>query len=226
MADELRRQIQALCDFELLVALADEPASACITAQFSELRLHARGGLGRIYKAFHVGLAREVALKFLREDRARDPEIVARFRREAEITARLEHPGIVPIYGLGRDEAGNPCYAMRFIEGKTLDQSTEAFYTVRMLDQRTGTFESDMAFRGLIQRFKTACTTVAYAHSRGVLHRDLKPPNIMFGPFDETLVVDWGLGKIRRGDGGTPGDGAQEASCPSFRSEEIQTRQN
>jgi eukaryotic-like serine/threonine-protein kinase len=224
LADELALRIKALVDFELLDDPAGEPVSAYITAQFSELRLHARGGLGRIYTAFQAGLARYVALKFLREDRACDPEIVARFRREAEITARLEHPGIAPIYGLGRDEAGNLCYAMRFIEGKTLDQSTEAFYAERKLVQRTGTLESDMAFRGLIQRFKTACTTVAYAHSRGVLHRDLKPPNIMFGPFDETLVLDWGLGKIIRGDAVTPGDGEQEASCPSPQSEEIQTR--
>ena len=226
LADELRRHVQALCDFEPLEDLANEPTSACITAQLSELRPHARGGLGRIYKAFHAGLARDVALKFLREDRACDAEIVARFRREAEITARLEHPGIVPIYGLGRDEGGNLCYAMRFIEGDTLDQSIEGFYAERKVDQRLGPLESDRTFRGLVQRFKTACTTVAYAHSRGVLHRDLKPPNIMFGPFDETLVLDWGLGKIIRGDAVTPADAEQEASCPSPRSEEIQTRRS
>ena len=82
----------------------------------------------------------------MREDRARDPEIMARFLREAEITARLEHPGIVPIYGLGRDEAGNPCYAMRFIQGTTLHQAIKAYYAERRPDHRRGPLETDRAF--------------------------------------------------------------------------------
>jgi serine/threonine-protein kinase len=149
---------------------------------------------------------------------------VGRFLREAAITARLEHPGIVPIYGLGRDADGNPCYAMRFIHGTSLGQAVKAYHAERKADPSRGPLETDRAFRALLQRFKAACTTVAYAHSRGVVHRDLKPANIMLGPFEETLVVDWGLGKVIGADAAPSGDEVHEASCPAPHSREIETR--
>jgi serine/threonine-protein kinase len=239
LADELRREVAALRAWDLLEedssarssgesepaapAPTRAPASARVTVELHELHLHARGGLGRIYKARQTGLPRDVALKFPREERAHDRESVARFLREAAITARLEHPGIVPIYGMGRDEDGNPCYAMRFIQGTTLDQALKAYHAARTADRSREPMERDRSFRGLLQRFKAACTTVAYAHSRGVLHRDLKPANIMLGPFEETLVVDWGLGKIFGADAAPSGDEAQAAGCPPPESEEIET---
>src|SRR5271157_1878135 len=240
LADELGRQVQALRDWDLLTpvlsarssssfeaaapALACPPASACVTVQLSDLRFHDRGGLGVIYKARHQDLPRDVALKFIRQDRSDDPQCSMRFLREAQITARLEHPGIVPIYGVGRDETGNPCYAMRFVEGTTLEQAIKQYHAQRDHDRMRSSLETDRAFRALLQRFKSACTTVGYAHSRGVLHRDIKPANIMLGPFDETLVLDWGLGKIIASDDAeAAGEHEREALLPSAGSDEPGT---
>ena len=85
---------------------------------------------------------------------------------------------------------------MRFVEGKTLAESTKQYHARRINGQSTSLLASDPEFRSLLQRFKAACNTVGYAHNRGVLHRDIKPANIMLGPFDATLVLDWGMGKI------------------------------
>ena len=114
----------------------------------------------------------------------------ARFVLEAEITGGLEHPGIVPVYGLGTYADGRPFYAMRFIKGDNLKAAIERFHAAEPVR-----FES-LEFRQLLGRFVDVCQAVAYAHSRGVLHRDLKPGNIMLGKFGETLVVDWGLAKV------------------------------
>src|SRR5262249_54023633 len=115
-----------------------------------------------------------------------------RFLREAALTARLQHPGIVPIYGLGEDEDG-PFYTMPFIEGQTLQQAIHAFHGDDSLRRDPG--RRRLKFRGLLQQFIAACNTVAYAHDQGVVHRDLKPSNVMLGPYGETLVLDWGLAK-------------------------------
>ena len=113
--------------------------------------------------------------------------------REAEITGRLEHPGIVPVYGLGRYPDGRPFYAMRFIQGENLKEAIERFHEAEASGRDPG--ERILALRKLLRRFLDVCNAVDYAHSRGVLHRDLKPANIMLGPYGETLVVDWGLAK-------------------------------
>ena len=115
----------------------------------------------------------------------------ARFLREAEITGGLEHPGIVPVYGLGTSEDGRPHYAMRFIRGETLKAAIERFHSTA---ERTES-ERWIELRQLLARFIAVCNAVEYAHSRGVIHRDLKPSNIMLGKYGETLVVDWGLCK-------------------------------
>jgi serine/threonine-protein kinase len=104
---------------------------------------------------------------------------------EAEITGGLEHPGIVPVYGLGCYADGRPFYAMRLIQGETLKDAI-----VKLHAGQPG-----LTLRGLLTRFVAVCNAVAYAHSRGVLHRDLKPANVMLGKYGETLVVDWGLAK-------------------------------
>ena len=110
---------------------------------------------------------------------------------EAEVTGKLEHPGIVPIYGLGNDPTGRPYYAMRFIQGESLLDEIKRHHATNDPIARSS------SLRGLIDRFIDVCNAVGYAHSRGVLHRDLKPANVMLGPFGETLVVDWGLAKAR-----------------------------
>ncbi len=121
------------------------------------------------------------------------------------VTGRLEHPGIVPVYGVGRHSDGRPYYAMRFIEGETLKQAVERFHGAKRADHSLG--ERELAFRRLLRSFIDACNAVAYAHSRGVVHRDLKPENIMLGRFGETLVVDWGVAKMT-------GDPQAEPSSP------------
>lgn len=167
------------------------PAGASGNMRFEILRPHAWGGLGEVFVAQDREVNREVALKRLRERCADDAGSRARFMREAEITGGLEHPGIVPVYGLGASEDGRPHYAMRFIRGETLKEAIKQFHSAsaQMPSERR------IELRQLLTRFIAVCNAVEYAHSRGVIHRDLKPSNIMLGKYSETLVVDWGLCK-------------------------------
>jgi WD40 repeat protein/serine/threonine protein kinase len=178
---------------------ADAPVSA---DRYPIIRHHARGGLGEVFLALDPELDRQVALKELRAYHAHDPVSQSRFVLEAKVTGKLEHPGIVPIYGLGRYADGRPYYAMRFIEGETLKQAIERFYSGDVPPREPR--EREIAFRRLLQSLIDACNAVAYAHSRGVVHRDLKPENIMLGRFGETLVVDWGVAKSQAESGPQP----------------------
>ncbi len=182
--------------------------------RFVPLRPHARGGLGEVFVARDGELGREVALKAIQARFADDVHNQARFVREAQITGNLEHPGIVPVYGLGRAPDGRPYYAMRFIVGESLDAAIERFHGADKPGRDPG--ERSVALLHLLNRFKAVCHAVDYAHSRGVLHRDLKPSNVMLGPHGETLVVDWGLAKhIERDDAEAPRPGARRCStCP------------
>jgi serine/threonine protein kinase/WD40 repeat protein len=157
------------------------------------LGLHARGGLGEVYSAQDEELDRRVALKELQPRFAHDEMSQLRFLQEAEITGRLEHPGIVPVYGLGRHADGRPYYAMRFVEGETFRAAIDRFHRGDPKEIRPE--DRELAFRRLLRSVVEACFAVGYAHSRGVVHRDIKPENIMLGKFGETLVVDWGIAK-------------------------------
>jgi serine/threonine protein kinase len=172
-------------------------------ARFRVLRPHARGSLGQVSVAIDEELHREVALKEIQEQHADHSESRARFLLEAEVTGGLEHPGVVPVYGLGTYDDGRPFYAMRFIRGDSLHGAIRRFHSQTHRPRLVG-FDR-LAFRQLLGRFVDVCNAIAYAHSRGVLHRDLKPGNIMLGKYGETLVVDWGLAKAT---GRTPGDGS------------------
>lgn len=160
--------------------------------RFSIIRPHAEGGLGKVSVAIDRELNREVAIKEIKSQYAQDLEAKQRFNQEAEITARLEHPGVVPIYGLGYREDGQPFYAMRFISGDSLKEACARYHAGKKNSTKS---ENVLLFRNLLSRFIDVCNTIEYAHSRGVLHRDLKPGNIMLGKYGETLVVDWGLAK-------------------------------
>jgi serine/threonine-protein kinase len=161
--------------------------------RFRILRPHARGGLGAVSVAFDGELRREVALKQILEEHADDPASRRRFLAEAEITGGLEHPGIVPVYGLGADGRGRPYYAMRLIGGESLKAAIARFRGDEALKSEPG--RRSLELRRLLRRFIDVCNAVEYAHSRGVIHRDLKPANIIVGRHGETLVVDWGLAK-------------------------------
>jgi hypothetical protein len=141
--------------------------------------IHARGGMGRILAARDLRLDRGVAIKELIEA---SPAQEARFIREALVTARLQHPAIVPVYEAGRWPSGEPFYAMKMVSGRSL----------RELIQEAHSLEQRLAFLPSVIAVTDA---IAYAHHEGIIHRDLKPSNIMVGPFGETLVIDWGLAK-------------------------------
>jgi tetratricopeptide (TPR) repeat protein/tRNA A-37 threonylcarbamoyl transferase component Bud32 len=170
------------------------PSEQATGLRYRILRFHAKGGLGEVFVAEDQELHREVALKEIQPQRAGDPHSRGRFLLEAEITGGLEHPGIVPVYGLGTYDDGRPFYAMRFIKGDNLKQAIQDFHQADLPGRDPG--ERSLALRQLLRRFVDVCNAVAYAHSRGVLHRDLKPGNVMLGKYGETLVVDWGLAKL------------------------------
>ncbi len=161
--------------------------------RFRLLRPHARGGLGEVFVALDCELRREVALKQILEKHADDPVSRQRFVLEAEVTGGLEHPGIVPVYGLGTYGSGRPYYAMRFIKGDSLKEAIEQFHADSSLENDPG--RRSFELRKLLRRFLDVCNAIDYAHSRGVVHRDIKPANIILGKHGETLVVDWGLAK-------------------------------
>jgi serine/threonine-protein kinase len=173
----------------LPVTVAHQPQSR---DRYVLVHLHATGGIGQVWLARDANLGREVALKELRPDRAARVDLGNRFLTEAQVTGQLEHPGIVPIYDLVRPAgAGQPFYTMRFVRGRTLAEAVRAYHRSRGAG-RAGAME----LRELLDSFVTVCKTVAYAHSRGVIHRDLKPGNIALGDFGEVLVLDWGLAKL------------------------------
>ncbi len=160
--------------------------------RFRIVRPHARGGLGAVFVAIDSELDREVALKQILDDRADDPTSRFRFLIEAQITGGLEHPGIVPVYGLGTYSDGRPYYAMRFIRGDSLKEAIDHFHSRK----KAGPAGSRaLEVRKLLRRFLDVCNAIDYAHSRGVIHRDIKPANIILGKHGETLVVDWGVAK-------------------------------
>ncbi|MES2792786.1 MAG: protein kinase [Planctomycetota bacterium] len=161
--------------------------------RFKVLREHAKGGLGKVSVAEDLELHREVAFKEIQHRFADDTEARSRFLLEAEITGSLEHPGIVPVYGLGTHLDGRPYYAMRFIRGNSLQQAIDAYFAAApgVVDPSAKQVE----LRQLLRRFIDLCNAMDYAHSRGIIHRDLKPGNVMLGDYGETLVVDWGIAK-------------------------------
>ncbi len=158
---------------------------------------YARGGMGRVLLVYDEHFGREVAMKELLPIAPADGEtftpgreamaVASRFLLEARITGQLEHPSIIPVYELGRHPDGSFYYTMKLVRGRTL---SEAVRSAGNLNERLA----------LLPHFLNLCQAVAYAHSRGVIHRDLKPGNVMVGEFGETVVLDWGLAKMLRGD--------------------------
>jgi WD40 repeat protein len=151
--------------------------------RYEQVAEHARGGRGRVVRAVDKRLGRTVAVKeLLRQDDSHE----SRFVREALITARLEHPGIVPVHEAGRWPNGAPYYVMKLVEGRTLK---ELFSEKKTMRDRLA----------LLPHVIAIADAVGYAHSEGVIHRDLKPSNVIVGEFGETIVVDWGLARDTRG---------------------------
>jgi serine/threonine protein kinase len=188
-------------DVGLLVAMVGQ--------RYQALRLHRQGGLGAIWLARDTLLGRDVALKSIRPDRAATAEQMARFEHEARVTSQLEHPSIVPLYDLipesdaetstttsGMKATRGPRYVMRFVTGQTLTEAATAYH-----HKRANGTASRLDLTALLDAFVAVCRAVAYAHSRGVLHRDLKGLNVILGEFGEVFLLDWGLAKTDVDDG-------------------------
>jgi serine/threonine-protein kinase len=173
------------------------------STRFRIVRPFARGGQGHIYIARDEQLGREVALKELRPRHAERPASRVRFVREAEIAGGLEHPGVVPVYALGKHPDGRPFYAMRFIQGRTFHEVVGEYH--HPPDSWTAA-DRNVRFRQLLQRFVSVCQTIAFAHSRGIIHRDIKPANVLIGSYGEAVVVDWGLARPYHPDAGCSGE--------------------
>ncbi|MCK6503528.1 protein kinase [Myxococcota bacterium] len=162
--------------------------------RFEVRREVARGGLGRILEAHDRELDRPVALKELLRD---SPGDRARLLREIRLTARLQHPAIVPLYDAVVDPDGVLRYAMKLVSGQTLEVAIE----------RAADLEARL---GLLRHLEAVADALAYAHSQGVIHRDVKPQNVLIGPFGETVLIDWGIARTL-----DEGPTAADASSPA-----------
>jgi serine/threonine-protein kinase len=162
--------------------VSDDPTK--VSGVYALGELIGKGGGGEVFVAYDKRIGRDVALKRLPSPAPTNDE-TARFLREARIQARLEHPAIVPVYELGKDDIGRPFFAMKRLAGKTLSEVRDVATRQRMLSA-----------------FADVCRAIDYAHSRGIVHRDLKPANIVLGEFGEVYVIDWGVARVL-GDEGT-----------------------
>jgi len=173
----------------------DGPISAAVDGaepaadRYKIVRLYKQGGLGEIWLARDSVIGREVALKSLRTEQAGNEPAKFRFMREARITGQLEHPSIVPLYDF-RESATEPFYVMRFVSGRTLAEAAVDYHKRRAAGEAGA-----LDLNALLDAFIAVCRAVAFAHSRNILHRDLKGQNIVLGEFGEVFLLDWGLAK-------------------------------
>jgi serine/threonine protein kinase len=158
------------------------------------------GGMGIVFQARDHELGRDVAVKVVGGARL-TAEATARLQREARVLAGLEHPGIVPVHDVGTLDDGRPFYVMKLVRGRRFDEWAA---DGRPLAER-------------LRAFQRICEPVAFAHHRGVVHRDLKPQNVMVGAFGEVLVLDWGVAKLLGATGAAaePAALAQGATPPA-----------
>ena len=150
-----------------------------------------RGSMGEVHLCHDAWVGREVAMKVLLPAHRPDPQLRARFLREACVQGQLEHPSIVPVYDVGVDTTGAMYFTMKRLRGKTLGE------ILRGLREKSAEILQQFPLRRLLAAFASVCLTMDFAHMRGVLHRDLEPSNVMLGDFGEVYVLDWGLAKLK-----------------------------
>jgi serine/threonine-protein kinase len=184
-AEEYRSRFPALPPGWLARYLGGPPAPLADRYRMGDEIGH--GGMGAVFRAHDSTLGREVAVKLLLERHQGRPDVERRFLEEARIGGQLQHPGVVPVYELGRSADARPFFTMKVVEGRTLAD---------LLDERTSPANGLPRFLTI---FEQLCQAVGYAHSRGIIHRDLKPGNVMVGAFGEVQVMDWGLAKVLTG---------------------------
>ena len=177
-----------VCSLEVRI---DEPTAT--EPRHDLLGLLGKGAMGQVHLARDRMLGRAVAVKRMDPDLARNQELARRFRAEVRITAQLEHPGIVPVYGLEITPDGATTYTMKLVRGHTLQELLDE---ARRQWTKTGKVDAEHALPELLSVYLAVCDAIAYAHTRGVVHRDLKPENIMVGAFHEVIVMDWGIARV------------------------------
>ncbi len=193
-SDDFEEQPDSDADFgesQVSTAVEAEALTHEHPGRYEIRREFGRGGMSVVYLAFDSHIGREVAFKQLLKKVLEQAEqmgtqgkaILSRFMREARITGQLEHPSIVPVYEVGRREDGSLYYTQKLIRGRTM---TKALKETKNLPERLK----------LLSHFVDLCQAIGYAHQRGVVHRDIKPDNVMVGEFGETVVLDWGIARV------------------------------
>lgn len=179
-------------DIDMAVAEPQPGESRQMNSRFTLIRRMGHGGLGTVWLARDEKLKRNVAIKQMNSTALESPSSWERFHREAEITGKLEHPNVVPIYQFGTDsKTGQPFYAMRFLGKQTLANAV-----IEHHERRNEGDDDTLGFHRMLTAFLEICQAIAYAHSRGVIHRDLKPENVALDHFGQVIVLDWGLAKL------------------------------
>lgn len=174
----------------------------------------ARGGMGAVLRGRDEDLGREIAVKVMLQNHAGKTELLQRFVEEAQIAGQLQHPGITPVYELGRFPDQRPYFTMKLVRGQTL---------AKLLKDRSDPSSERPRF---LKVFEQICQTLAYAHARKVLHRDLKPHNIMVGSFGEVQVMDWGLAKVMTESGVSGTVSARLSETPVASEGSVQTKRS
>lgn len=186
-----RRRPRALETPALEAVVVDGPSNVeGFRARYQEGELIGRGGMGDVVEHTDRLVGRRIAVKVLRSGFSGDSGLERRFLREARVQGQLEHPAIVPVYDLVRNEQGELCFSMKRIEGVTLKE------VLTLLHRNDPEAHARFTRRKLLSSFITVCQAMGYAHMRGVVHRDLKPGNVMLGAFGEVYVIDWGIAKV------------------------------
>ncbi|HEX2571460.1 MAG TPA: protein kinase [Polyangia bacterium] len=198
---EIRRVSDTLHDtaeFEDADSVEEESDTEdALEERYQDLGEIGRGGMGSIHRVEDANLLRQVAMKILEPSLARSPMHIQAFLEEAQITAQLDHPNVVPIHELGIYQGHTYYFTMKLVEGQTLSRRVRAC---------KGTLRTPSVLHELLSIFLKVCDAIAFAHSRGVLHCDLKPSNVMVGHYGEVYVMDWGLSRLFSHGGGPPVD--------------------
>lgn len=184
-------------------AVRRESVSADVAARFAVQNLLGEGGMGSVFVAQDRGLGRIVALKRLRDGLEKDAGAMRRFVLEAQIGAQLEHPNIVPLYSFEHSEDGSPAITMQLLEGTSMD---EYIHDAAKAPPSARSLQGEYSLKERVGKLLGVCEAIHFAHERGVIHRDLKPHNVMLGRYREVYVMDWGLARVI----GSPIDMANE----------------
>lgn len=224
LAQPREAQEQALGSLDSIDAVLDATSPAAL--RYEHVEEIAQGGVGAIVLCTDRSIGRPVALKVMKPDIAASEEHRVRFLEEAQVTGQLEHPNIVPIHELGRDAEDNLYFSMKLVKGRSLGQILAAIKAGERGARPDGQESGEEGRRAesrhryslseLLNAFLKVCDGIAFAHSMAVIHRDLKPDNVMVGDFGEVLVMDWGLAKVLK-------RGAQDSACDELSRAELGT---